>query len=76
MTCPNGHKNGQLKKQLDSQGAWVAQLVGCPTLAFGSGHDLMVVRSMSGSELSEESAVDFLPLLPFPILLLLSQINK
>ena len=27
------------------QGAWVAQLVRCPTLGFNSGHDLRVVRS-------------------------------
>ena len=33
------------------QGAWLAQLVKCPTLDFGSGHDLKVVRliPMSGS---------------------------
>ena len=26
------------------QGAWVAQLVECPTLDVGSGHDLVVMR--------------------------------
>ena len=41
-----------------SQGAWVAQWVEHPTLGFGSGHDLRVMRlsPMSSSVLSEESA--------------------
>ena len=29
-------------KKYEMWGAWVAQLVKCPTLGFGSGHDLMV----------------------------------
>ena len=43
-----------------SRGAWVAQSVECPTLAFGSGHDLTVVSSSpeSGSVLSVEPAWD------------------
>ena len=38
--------------------AWVAQSAKCPTLNFGSGHDLRVVRSspMSGSALGVEPA--------------------
>ena len=38
--------------------AWVAQSVECPTLDFGSGHDLKVMglSFTSGSELSEELA--------------------
>ena len=37
-------------------GAWVSQLVECPTLEFGSGHDFTVVGSSptSGSMLSVE----------------------
>ena len=59
--------------------AWVAQSVKCPTLDFGSGHDLVVVRSSPiwGSTLSKE----LLKILsPFPsappllvLLLILSQ---
>ena len=30
------------KKELTLRGTWVAQSVGCPTLDFGSGHDLTV----------------------------------
>ena len=39
------------------RGTWVAQLVKCPTLYFGSGHDLMVLRLGPGSDskLSMES---------------------
>ena len=32
-------------KKCHIKGAWVAQSVKCLTLDFGSGHDLMVVRS-------------------------------
>ena len=44
------------------QSAWVAQLVGYPTLGFGSGHELGVVRSspVLGSMLHIESAWDCL----------------
>ena len=44
-------------------GAWVAQSVKCPTLDFGSGHDLTVMGSspMSGSVLAVP-AWDFLSL--------------
>lgn len=43
-------------------GVWVAQLVKFPTLDFGSGHDLKVLRSspVSGSALGGESARDSL----------------
>ena len=43
---------------VEQGGAWVAQLVECPTLDFGSGHDLRVMRSnpMSGCTLGMESA--------------------
>jgi len=42
----------------------VVQPVECPTLGFGSGHDLRVVRSspVLGFELSEESTEVSLPL--------------
>lgn len=36
-----------LIKYKHSQGTWVAQLVKCPTLGFGSGHDLGIVRLSS-----------------------------
>ena len=36
-------------QDLLSQGAWVAQSVKRPTLDFGSGHDLTVVRSSLAS---------------------------
>ena len=54
-------------------GTWVAQLVECPTLDFGSDHDLWVLgfSPMLGSPLSKESAwgfLSFLPLLPSPLL--------
>ena len=41
-----------------SWGVWVVQLVKCPTLGFGSGSNLRVMRSSptSGSALSAESA--------------------
>ena len=53
----------------------MAQSFEHPTLDFGSGHDLRVVRSspVSGSVYSAESAQDSLPLLPFSPF---SQINK
>ena len=46
------------------RGAWVTHLVEQGTLDFSSGHDLWVVgwSLASGSELSIESAGDFLPL--------------
>ena len=49
-----------------SWGTWVAQLVKHPTLDFGSGHDLRVMRlsRVSGSVLGVEPAYDFLS--PFP----------
>ena len=50
-------------------GAWVAQLVKCPTLDFGSGHDLRVMELSHelGSALSMESAWDSLsPFTPLP----------
>ena len=48
--------------------AWVAQSVECPTLGFGSGHDLRVVRlsPASGSALSGESVCDSLSPSPLP----------
>ena len=51
-------------KNADAWGAWVAQLVKCPTLDFSSGHDLTVVRSSPtlGSMLSMGPAWD--PLSP------------
>ena len=52
-------------------GTWVAQLVKCPTLDFGSGNDLRVLGSspMSGTLLNRESACLRLPL-PLPLLIL------
>ena len=54
----------------------VTHLVEHPTLGFGSGHDLRVVRlrPVSGSTFSKDSAWDSLPL-PLP-LFPLSEINK
>ena len=51
--CPNWPRRIKLPR-----GVWVAQLVEQPTLGFGSGHGLMVVRSspVLGSVLSRESA--------------------
>ena len=57
-------------------------MVECPTLGFGSGEDLRVMRSnpTSGSELSMESTEDSFPVplpLPLPLLVLsFSKINK
>ena len=44
-------RNIRLTFKDQSRGTWVAQLVKYPTLGFGSGHDLRVVRSstVSGS---------------------------
>lgn len=39
----------RLIKNVNNGGAWVAQLVGCPTLNFGSSPDLMGVRSLSSA---------------------------
>ena len=53
-------------------GAWVAQSVKCPTLDFGSGHDLGIWGSSPtfGSGFSEGSAWDSLPLfLPLSLLI-------
>ena len=36
--------------------AWMAHLVKCPTLGFGSGHDLMVVGSSPASHSAEHGA--------------------
>ena len=36
-------------KKADFRGAWMAQLVKCLTLVFGSGHDLSVVRPSTAS---------------------------
>ena len=63
------------------QGTWAAQPVQHPTLDFGSGRNLRVMRSspMSDSALSVESTWDSRPLpLPFPCLhaLDLSLIHK
>jgi len=46
------------KKYWHPQGAWVAQSVKCPTLDFGSGHDLRVGRlsPILGSVLGVEPA--------------------
>ena len=51
-------------KKKGVKGAWVAQLVDCPTLDFCSSCDLRITRSrpMSGSVLSVEPAWDSLPL--------------
>ena len=51
-----------------SWGAWVAQLLTCSTLDFGSGHDLTVVESspMSGSVLGVQPAWDSLSLSLLP----------
>jgi len=60
------------------RGTWVAQSVKRPTLGFGSGRDLRVVRwsPASGSALSRESACDSLsPPLSLPTTHALSQIN-
>jgi len=60
-------------------GASVAQLVKCPTLDFGSGPDLGVMRSSPawGSALIGESAGDSLSLHLLPLLVrALSKINK
>ena len=68
-----GHKNSSggnrtegsfcnLKKHRD---AWVAQLVGCPILGFGSGHDLRVLRLSTKSHLNLSTQCRvFLGLLP------------
>ena len=63
-------------------GAWVAQLVTCPTLDFGSGHKVTVLSSspMSDSVLTVQSllGIPSLPLrlsLPCSLCLCLSQIN-
>ena len=59
---------------VDLRGAWVAPLVKCLTLDFGSGHDLMVPEFKPDMGLctdSVEPALDslFLPLsLPLPLL--------
>ena len=46
-----------MPKKDQKKGAWVAQSVKHPTLDFGSGHDLRIMRSSlpSGSVLSAES---------------------
>ena len=68
-------------ESLLNQGAWVAQLVKCPTFDFGSGHDLGICESEPCVGLcidSEEPAWDSLsPSLsaPPPFMLALSQIN-
>ena len=36
-----------LTKDVQDRGTWVAQSPKCPTLDFGSGHDLIVMRSIS-----------------------------
>ena len=48
----------KLLKSLGFRGSWVARLVECPTVDFGSGHDLRVRRSspMSGSTLGVDPA--------------------
>ena len=45
--------------KIKHRGSWVAQLVERPALAFGSGHDLMVVGSSpaSGSMMNVEPAL-------------------
>ena len=55
MTCLPAKEHKEL---LSARGTWVVQLVECPTLDFGSGHDLRVMRLSStlGSMLSGESA--------------------
>ena len=49
--------------KIAARGIWVAQYVKCPTLGFGSSHDLRAVRSSSAwdSALSVESAGDSFP---------------
>ena len=61
-------ENDFLLKRMTGRGSWVAQLVECLTLGFGSGRDRVVVgwSRGSGSALSEESAWD-----PSPSALLL-----
>ena len=57
-------------KKITYMGAWVAYSVKYPTLDFGSGHDLRVVRSspMLGAMISRESVGDSLsPFAPPPI---------
>ena len=71
--CKGEHKNQLVgncwvigvKKDI-MQGAWVAQLVKCPTLDFSSGLDLRVLESSpeSGSGLSVESVCPFLSVPP------------
>ena len=48
----------QHQRNTDSWGTWVAQGVDCPTLDFGSGHDLKVMGSSpaSGSALNRKHA--------------------
>ena len=52
------NKKKSSSKHIRVKDAWMARLVKRPTLGFGSGHDLRVVRSspVSGSMLSTESA--------------------
>ena len=70
-----------LEKKI-SQGTWVAQSGKCPTLDFGSGHDLMVCGIVSCVGLcndSTEPAWDSLSPLSAPppaFVLSLSKINK
>jgi len=56
-------------KRAEPRGAWVAQLVKCPTLDFSSGHDLRVVGSSptSDSALGVELDWDSFSPLPLPL---------
>ena len=49
--------NTNSSQKIKNRGAWVAQSVTRLTLGFGSGHDLMVIKSSPalGSEFSRES---------------------
>jgi len=58
----SGNECRKRKKKQNNPGAWVAQLAEHPTLDFGWGGDLRILRlsPVSGSTLSVESAWDSL----------------
>ena len=75
-----GTRKLKCDKNISGRGGWVAQLVKCPSLDFGSGHDLTVhgiklcIRLYADST---ESAWDSLsPSLPLPYLLALNKLKK
>ena len=66
------YKDNYYLKMATSKGAWVAQSVKCPTLDFGSGHNLMVheIQPCVSSALIAWSLLGILSLpfyLPFPL---------